>query len=295
MVNSLSCVCLALLQQEFLQEHHTANVGILPLSDVGPSSPSLPSSSSRILRGFGGEESRLSRLALLLRGQSHERRLPLAAREARDRLEERLRAAALVPPRRATSSASGNAQYNISVLFSDEEDESLWSDDDDWERSMREWLSAWAPSLEDRSQPELFPSNGRLGSIGQRPLPPPRTFKPREGMSQEAIDAINRETYGPKQADEDQQEDCPVCLEGFLLGQALLALPCKHRFHPDCLTPWLQAHEQCPYCRAHIEGGSAATQDRDHQMTQSSSSQNDSLMSWVTVLEQGMSHLNHAG
>jgi hypothetical protein len=34
-----------------------------------------------------------------LRGQSHERRLPLAAREARDRLEERLRAAALVPPR----------------------------------------------------------------------------------------------------------------------------------------------------------------------------------------------------
>lgn len=99
MVNSLSCVCLALLQQEFLQEHHTANVSILPLSDVGPSSPSLPSSSSRILRGFGGEESRLSRLALLLRGQSHERRLPLAAREARDRLEERLRAAALVPPR----------------------------------------------------------------------------------------------------------------------------------------------------------------------------------------------------
>jgi hypothetical protein len=30
-------------------------------------------------------------------------------------------------------------------------------------------------------------------------------------------------------------------------------------------------------------------------MAQSSSSQNDSLMSWVTVLEQGMSHLNHAG
>lgn len=88
-------------QQDLLQEHRAVasqqqnnNLTLLTSSDT-----SLPPSGSRGFRGLRVDESRLSRLALLLRGQSNERRLQGAAREARDRLDERLRSTTLAAPR----------------------------------------------------------------------------------------------------------------------------------------------------------------------------------------------------
>jgi hypothetical protein len=201
----------------------------------------------------------------------------------------------------------GTTQYDMSVLFSDtDDDENLWSDDEDWERTMREWLAAWAPSLEDRWQPDLFGGNHhhRSAAPGEGFHPP---HKPREaGMSKAAIDAIKRETYGSKKAAESsrEQEDCPVCLEKFLVGQGLLALPCNHKFHPNCLTPWLEGHEQCPYCRARIsEGPSTPVQQQLHQQQQQrgsasvveaeNSSHTNYFVSWMSAVEQGMSRLSH--
>lgn len=41
---------------------------------------------------------------------------------------------------------------------------------------------------------------------------------------------------------------CPVC---FCLepGDEILALPCKHWAHPDCMAPWLADTNTCPECR----------------------------------------------
>ena len=43
---------------------------------------------------------------------------------------------------------------------------------------------------------------------------------------------------------------CPVCLDRFALGAELMLLPCRHVFHPECVTTWLRKSVRCPFCRA---------------------------------------------
>ncbi|GMH18987.1 hypothetical protein Nepgr_020828 [Nepenthes gracilis] len=49
-----------------------------------------------------------------------------------------------------------------------------------------------------------------------------------------------------------EQEECAVCLEEFRLGENLMNLPCAHKFHSRCLTPWLEKNSHCPCCRKAI-------------------------------------------
>lgn len=67
---------------------------------------------------------------------------------------------------------------------------------------------------------------------------------------------------------ESEQSECPVCLEQLLPKEKLLLLPCKHRFHIDCLTPWIKGnHGCCPVCRAEILGSSKKKTDRRNALT----------------------------
>ncbi|XP_019195002.1 PREDICTED: probable E3 ubiquitin-protein ligase RHC1A [Ipomoea nil] len=43
--------------------------------------------------------------------------------------------------------------------------------------------------------------------------------------------------------------DCAICLAEFELGGEAKAMPCNHRYHPDCIDKWLQIHGSCPLCR----------------------------------------------
>ncbi|KAL5702206.1 hypothetical protein ACHQM5_027450 [Ranunculus cassubicifolius] len=49
-----------------------------------------------------------------------------------------------------------------------------------------------------------------------------------------------------------QREVCSICLEDFVAHQQVMNLPCCHKYHSNCLRPWLAAHSHCPYCRNHV-------------------------------------------
>ncbi|KAL3942701.1 MAG: hypothetical protein SGBAC_003146 [Bacillariaceae sp.] len=57
--------------------------------------------------------------------------------------------------------------------------------------------------------------------------------------------------------DDDDNENadcCAICLQGYKLGEEICyqtteQSPCPHRFHRDCLVPWLLKHNVCPCCR----------------------------------------------
>ncbi|EXJ93896.1 hypothetical protein A1O1_02289 [Capronia coronata CBS 617.96] len=46
---------------------------------------------------------------------------------------------------------------------------------------------------------------------------------------------------------------CSICTEDFKKGEEVRVLPCNHKFHPDCVDPWLlNVSGTCPLCRTHL-------------------------------------------
>ena len=70
------------------------------------------------------------------------------------------------------------------------------------------------------------------------------------GPSQEALDCLHLEVFSSKVEGvvSRASQDCSICLETFVGGDALIRLPCSHSFQSACLDPWLQTCGDCPYC-----------------------------------------------
>ncbi|KAH6806998.1 hypothetical protein C2S51_028106 [Perilla frutescens var. frutescens] len=50
------------------------------------------------------------------------------------------------------------------------------------------------------------------------------------------------------EVDEDDDR-CVICLEEWEAGERAKRMPCKHRFHGECIEKWLNIHGTCPVCR----------------------------------------------
>ncbi|KAI8852609.1 hypothetical protein BC829DRAFT_55197 [Chytridium lagenaria] len=44
-------------------------------------------------------------------------------------------------------------------------------------------------------------------------------------------------------------ESCIICLEGWVVGNKVAVLDCRHAYHSECIRTWLIEHSDCPCCR----------------------------------------------
>lgn len=60
-------------------------------------------------------------------------------------------------------------------------------------------------------------------------------------------------------------QGCSICTDDFVAGQDQRVLPCDHRFHPECIDPWLlNVSGTCPLCRIDLRpAGSREVGERD--------------------------------
>jgi hypothetical protein len=46
------------------------------------------------------------------------------------------------------------------------------------------------------------------------------------------------------------EDECPICTESLVEEDETLSLDgCGHKFHAECIKPWLQKQSSCPTCR----------------------------------------------
>ncbi|KAL8697176.1 MAG: hypothetical protein Q9201_007263 [Fulgogasparrea decipioides] len=57
---------------------------------------------------------------------------------------------------------------------------------------------------------------------------------------------------------------CSVCTDDFAKGQDVRVLPCNHKFHPECIDPWLlNVSGTCPLCRVDLRPTASNDNDPD--------------------------------
>ncbi|KAJ8773742.1 hypothetical protein K2173_006392 [Erythroxylum novogranatense] len=80
--------------------------------------------------------------------------------------------------------------------------------------------------------------NSLLRDLGTKNGRPP--------ASKASIEAIPSVEIGESEA---KDGECVICLEEWELGGVAKEMPCKHRFHANCIEKWLGIHGSCPVCR----------------------------------------------
>ncbi|KAF3332531.1 E3 ubiquitin-protein ligase RLIM [Carex littledalei] len=158
-------------------------------------------------------------------------RLPNTVIQARERVSERLRGVSLVGSR--TSLSWDETEDNVFRVV-DLRNRGL-------PREQHELTSNYIDTSVELYEPSYFPD-----VIFTNKRPP--------GLTKEEFDLLELEFFkieGEK-GDVSASLDCSICLENFYDGIEVVMLHCSHRFHPNCLEPWVKKCGDCPYCRTTI-------------------------------------------
>nr|XP_045003234.1 E3 ubiquitin-protein ligase DZIP3 isoform X6 [Jaculus jaculus] len=81
----------------------------------------------------------------------------------------------------------------------------------------------------------------------------PQTPKPawRPHSSQSSATWEGASNLNEEEEEEEEEEPCVICHEN-LSPENLSVLPCAHKFHSQCIRPWLMQQGTCPTCRLHV-------------------------------------------
>jgi hypothetical protein len=65
---------------------------------------------------------------------------------------------------------------------------------------------------------------------------------------------------------EDGTLGCSICTEDFTRGEEVRVLPCNHKFHPECVDPWLlNVSGTCPLCRIDLRPATADGEEAENE------------------------------
>ncbi|GAA0176471.1 ubiquitin-protein ligase [Lithospermum erythrorhizon] len=69
--------------------------------------------------------------------------------------------------------------------------------------------------------------------------------------------------------------DCPVCYEGFVIGDEAREMPCQHLYHSHCILPWLSIRNSCPICRHELNSETQIEPDSEHNQVNNNNNNNN--------------------
>ncbi|KAG2300810.1 hypothetical protein Bca4012_012530 [Brassica carinata] len=71
--------------------------------------------------------------------------------------------------------------------------------------------------------------------------------------------------------EKDEGAVCAVCKDEMNIGTKAVGLPCDHKYHGECIVPWLETRNTCPVCRYELPTDDAEHEQRKSQRTATSS------------------------
>ena len=94
-------------------------------------------------------------------------------------------------------------------------------------------------SLEPEPGTESTPGEHQRNEMTHVPDATHPTSPPEVPSKEEKRTSAAPSTATPGQPHDTVNFSCPICTDDFVKGQDLRVLPCNHKFHPDCIDPWL--------------------------------------------------------
>ncbi|KAJ3692781.1 hypothetical protein LUZ60_011876 [Juncus effusus] len=77
------------------------------------------------------------------------------------------------------------------------------------------------------------------------------------GASADTIASLPSVKYKAQNSQEENAEQCVVCRVEFEEDESLVMLSCKHMYHNECISKWLEINKACPMCSTEVSTSNA--------------------------------------